>query len=109
VFRRLRAHDNYPLPALPSPLTRPAQLGLWLAETRNDLEPPAIKLLPEIGLLIEELAATSGCMLARMSGSGATAFGLFGSSAQAHEAAHQIRRLHPDHWVATAPLLAPAA
>lgn len=108
VFRRLRAHDNYPLPALPSPLTRPAQLGLWLAETRNDLEPPAIKLLPEIGALIDELAEVSGCMLARMSGSGATTFGLFGSSAQAHEAAREIRRLHPAYWVAAAPLL-PAA
>ncbi|QYO77589.1 4-(cytidine 5'-diphospho)-2-C-methyl-D-erythritol kinase [Devosia salina] len=107
VFRRLRAHDNYPLPALPSPLTRPAQLGLWLSETRNDLQPPAVKLVPEIGLLVEELAETQGCMLARMSGSGATVFGLFGSEGQAHEAANQLRRLHPDHWAAAAPLLLP--
>ncbi|ODT83366.1 MAG: 4-(cytidine 5'-diphospho)-2-C-methyl-D-erythritol kinase [Pelagibacterium sp. SCN 64-44] len=105
VFRRLRAHDNYPLPALPAPLTRPAQLGLWLAETRNDLEPPAIKLVPEIGVLIEEMAAGAGCILARMSGSGATVFGLFGAEGQAHEAAHEMRRLHPDYWVGTAPLL----
>lgn len=105
VFRRLRAHDNYPLPALPSPLTRPAQLGLWLNETRNDLEPPAVKLVPEIGVLIDELAATQGCMLARMSGSGATVFGLFGSEGQAHEAASEMRRMHPDYWVGSAPLL----
>ena len=105
VFRRLRAHDNYPLPALPNPLTRPAQLGLWLSETRNDLEPPAVKLVPEIGILVDELAETPGCMLSRMSGSGATVFGLFGSEGQAHEAASQMRRLHPDYWVGTAPLL----
>jgi 4-diphosphocytidyl-2-C-methyl-D-erythritol kinase len=105
VFRRLRAHDNYPLPALPSPLTRPAQLGLWLNETRNDLQPPAVKLVPEIGVLVEELAETSGCMLARMSGSGATVFGLFGSEGQAHEAASQMRKLHPEYWVGAAPLL----
>jgi 4-diphosphocytidyl-2-C-methyl-D-erythritol kinase len=105
VFRRLRAHDNYPLPALPSPLTRPAQLGLWLAETRNDLQPPAVKLVSEIGLLIEELAETPGCMLARMSGSGATVFGLFGAEGQAHEAASTVRKLHPDYWVGAAPLL----
>ncbi|KKB08832.1 4-(cytidine 5'-diphospho)-2-C-methyl-D-erythritol kinase [Devosia chinhatensis] len=105
IFRRLRAHDNYPLPALPDPLTRPAQLGLWLAETRNDLEPPAIKLVPEIGIVIEEMAQTAGCILARMSGSGATVFGLFGAEGQAHDAAAQIRRLHPDYWVGTAPLL----
>lgn len=105
VFRRLRAHDNYPLPALPTPLTRPAQLGLWLAETRNDLQPPAVKLVPEIGVLIEELAETQGCILARMSGSGATVFGLFGSEGQAHDAASQMRRLHPEYWVGAAPLL----
>jgi 4-diphosphocytidyl-2-C-methyl-D-erythritol kinase len=105
VFRRLRAHDNYPLPALPSPLTRPAQLGLWLAETRNDLEPPAVKLVPEIGILVEEVAAAPGCILGRMSGSGATVFGLFGSEGQAHDAASLIRRLHPDYWVGSAPLL----
>jgi 4-diphosphocytidyl-2-C-methyl-D-erythritol kinase len=105
VFRRLRAHDNYPLPALPSPMTRPAQLGLWLNETRNDLQPPAIKLVPEIGVLIEELRETGGCILSRMSGSGATVFGLFGAEGQAHDAASQIRKLHPEHWVAAAPLL----
>lgn len=107
IFRRLRAHDNYPLPALPDPLTRPAQLGLWLAETRNDLQPPAIKLVPAIGDLIEYLSQMQGCMLARMSGSGATVFGLFGSSAQAHQAAHDLRQAHPDYWVAAAPLIGP--
>ncbi|HTM77117.1 MAG TPA: 4-(cytidine 5'-diphospho)-2-C-methyl-D-erythritol kinase, partial [Devosia sp.] len=96
-----------PLPALPVPLTRPAQLGLWLAETRNDLQPPAIKLVPVIGDLIEFLDQTPGCIVARMSGSGATVFGLFGSSTQAHQAAHDLRGAHPDYWVAAAPLIVP--
>lgn len=107
VFRRLRAHDNYPLPELPMPLTRPAQLGLWLAETRNDLQPPAVKLVPAIGDIVAQLAETQGCMLARMSGSGATVFGLFGSSGQAHQAAQVMRAANPDHWVAAAPLILP--
>lgn len=107
VFRRLRSHDNYSLPALPTPLTRPAQLGIWLSETRNDLEPPAIKLVPVIGDLIERLRAAPGCILARMSGSGATVFGLFGSSTQAHQAASDLRQASPDHWVAAAPLIVP--
>lgn len=107
VFRRLRAHDNYPLPELPSPLTRPAQLGIWLAETRNDLQPPAVKLVPVIGDIVAQLAETQGCMLARMSGSGATVFGLFGSEGQAHQAAQVMRAAHPDHWVAAAPLILP--
>lgn len=107
VFRRLRAHDNYPLPELPSPLTRPAQLGLWLAETRNDLQPPAVKLVPVIGEIVAQLAETQGCILARMSGSGATVFGLFGSSGQAHQAAQVMRAANADHWVAAAPLISP--
>lgn len=105
VFRRLADHRQPVLPRLPDPLTRPAQLGLWLAGTRNDLEPPAIALVPEIGVLIEQLGKLSGCMLARMSGSGATVFGLFGSGALAHQAAHDLRAAHPAYWVAAAPLL----
>lgn len=107
VFRRLRAHDNYPMPALPEPLTRPAQLGLWLAETRNDLQPPAVKIVPVIGDIIADLAEAQGCILARMSGSGATVFGLFGSAGQAHQAAQHMRERNPDHWVAAAPLIRP--
>ena len=105
VFRRLEHRDNPGLPELGDPLTRPAQLGLWLDETRNDLEPPAIAMVPAIGDLISRLRGASGCILARMSGSGATVFGLFGSSAQAHQAAHDLREGSPGYWVAAAPLI----
>ena len=105
VFRRLLSRENPPLPPLPQPLTRPAQLGLWLAETRNDLEPPAIALLPVIGDLIAEMRKFDGCILARMSGSGGTVFGLFGSAAQAHQAAHDLREKRPGFWVAAAPVI----
>lgn len=105
VFRRLERRDNPGIPDLGDPLTRPAQLGLWLSETRNDLEPPAIAMVPVIGELIARLATQSGCILSRMSGSGATVFGLFGSSAQAHQAAHDLREKWPGYWVAAAPLI----
>lgn len=105
VFRRLESRDNPGLPDLNDPLTRPAQLGLWLGETRNDLEPPAIAMVPVIGDLIARLRGASGCILSRMSGSGATVFGLFGSSAQAHQAAHDLRETWPDYWVAAAALV----
>lgn len=105
VFRRLERRDNPGLPPLPDPLLRPAQLALWLDETRNDLEPPALALVPAIGEIKARLAGIDGCILARMSGSGATVFGLFGSGAQAHQAAHDLRIRYPDHWVAAAPLL----
>jgi 4-diphosphocytidyl-2-C-methyl-D-erythritol kinase len=107
VFRRLERRANPPLPPLPSPLTRPAQLGIWLHETRNDLEPPALALVPEIGELIARVGAVEGCILARMSGSGGTVFGLFGSAAQAHQAAHDLRAAWPGYWVAAAPVLLP--
>ncbi|MEO6015216.1 MAG: 4-(cytidine 5'-diphospho)-2-C-methyl-D-erythritol kinase [Devosia sp.] len=105
VFRKLERHDNPGLPELSDPLTRPAQLALWLSETRNDLEPPAIAMVPVIGDLIARLGQSSGCILARMSGSGATVFGLFGSSAKAHQAAHDLREIWPGYWVAAAPLI----
>jgi 4-diphosphocytidyl-2-C-methyl-D-erythritol kinase len=107
VFRRLENRTNPPLPPLPAPLTRPAQLGLWLGETRNDLEPAAIALVPAIGELIAAMAAIDGCMLARMTGSGGTVFGLFGSAARAHQAAHDLRAAFPTYWVAAAPVLEP--
>lgn len=103
VFRRLKDHANPPVPTLPQPLTRP-ELALWLNETRNDLEPPAMAILPVIADLIVAMRAAQGCWLARMSGSGATVFGLFGSGAQAHQAAHDLRDRWPGYWVAAAPL-----
>ena len=105
VFRRLESRQNPPMPALPRPLTRPAQLGLWLAETRNDLETAAVGLVPAIGVLIDDMGRLHGCALARMSGSGGTVFGLFGSAPQAHQAAHEMRARHPNAWVAAAPVI----
>lgn len=105
IFRRLEQRFNPGLPEFGDPMTRPAQLALWLSETRNDLEPPARALVPVIGELIERLATRPGCILARMSGSGATVFGLFGASAQAHQAAHDLRDTWPGFWVAAAPLI----
>ncbi|MEP7239500.1 MAG: 4-(cytidine 5'-diphospho)-2-C-methyl-D-erythritol kinase [Devosia sp.] len=105
VFRRLERRENPGLPDLGGPLTRPAQFALWLSETRNDLEPAARALVPAIGELTARLSRQSGCILARMSGSGATVFGLFGSSAQAHQAAHDLRAAWPGYWIAACPLV----
>jgi 4-diphosphocytidyl-2-C-methyl-D-erythritol kinase len=107
VFRALEKRDNPPLPALPEPLTRPAQLAIWLEGTRNDLEPPAFALVPRIGEIARRIGRTEGCLLARMSGSGGTVFGLYGSGALAHQAAHDLRSDWPAYWVAAAPLVEP--
>jgi len=67
-----------------------------LLATRNDLEPPARLLVPAIGDVLDTLAAIPGCLLARMSGSGATCFALFATADQAAAAARPLRR--PGWW-----------
>jgi 4-diphosphocytidyl-2-C-methyl-D-erythritol kinase len=54
-----------------------------LALSGNDLEAPAVALAPVIGTVLAALRARPGCLLARMSGSGATCFGLFADVAAA--------------------------
>ncbi len=71
-----------------------------LAASRNDLEAPALRLCPPIGDALAALRAQPGCRLARMSGSGATCFGLFTDRASAAVAARRIRRARPGWWVA---------
>jgi 4-diphosphocytidyl-2-C-methyl-D-erythritol kinase len=63
-----------------------------LRATRNDLEPAARLLAPIIGDVLNTLAAVPGCLLARMSGSGSTCFGLFEAPAAASAAAKAIMR-----------------
>ncbi len=70
-----------------------------LAAARNDLEPPALALQPLIGEALGLMSRTQGCRLARMSGSGATVFGLYDDCGAAAEAAKQIRCERPDWWV----------
>lgn len=65
---------------------------------RNDLQPVAISLRPEIGELIRSLSKLSGCQLARMSGSGATCFALFETFEQAAAARDLIAAESPDYW-----------
>jgi 4-diphosphocytidyl-2-C-methyl-D-erythritol kinase len=70
-----------------------------LAADRNDLEPAAISLCPPIAGVLAALRESPGCELARMSGSGATCFGLFGSIRAANAAARALRAEHPSWWV----------
>ena len=76
-----------------------------LRERRNDLEAPAKRLMPEIDEVLTALEATESCLLARMSGSGATCFGLFAERAAAETAAAELERAHPNWWLASAPML----
>jgi 4-diphosphocytidyl-2-C-methyl-D-erythritol kinase len=60
-----------------------------LAALRNDLQAPAIEICPAIGAVLSALEARPNCLLARMSGSGATCFGLFPTATAARRAAEQ--------------------
>jgi 4-diphosphocytidyl-2-C-methyl-D-erythritol kinase len=66
---------------------------------RNDLEPPALRIQPVIGDVLAALAASDGCLLARMSGSGATCFGLFRDDVAVRDAARKIGGRAPRWWV----------
>ena len=79
--------------------TDAAALISVLAARRNDLEIPAIKIQAVIADVLAALQAFPDCLLARMSGSGATCFGLFGSVGAAQEAAQQMQAKHPGWWV----------
>lgn len=65
----------------------------------NDLEAPAMRIEPVIGKVLGALRVSAGVKLARMSGSGATCFAIYGTSEEAHAAAEKIRRDHPGWWV----------
>jgi 4-diphosphocytidyl-2-C-methyl-D-erythritol kinase len=81
------------LPSSPSALIDAITHG------RNDLERPAIELQPVIAEVLSVLRGLPGCTLVRMSGSGATCFGLFKSAAAATAAARTLRVGYPDWWV----------
>jgi 4-diphosphocytidyl-2-C-methyl-D-erythritol kinase len=70
-----------------------------VASGRNDLEPPAIAAEPVIGAALAALRALDGCRLARMSGSGATVFGIFDECRAAARAARALRGAQPGWWV----------
>ena len=84
-------------------------LAKVLAGCRNDLTTPALTLLPAIGAVLEALAGTAGCLLARLSGSGPTCFGLYSDAAAAKAAAAAIAAQRPAWWTAAAAVLAPGA
>ena len=71
----------------------------WLSVQRNDLQPPALALTPAIADALAAVAATPQVALTRMSGSGATVFGLYPTEAAAQAAARTLAAAHPHAWV----------
>jgi 4-diphosphocytidyl-2-C-methyl-D-erythritol kinase len=73
-----------------------------IADRRNDLTEAAIGLVPAIASVLDALRATPGVLLARMSGSGATCFGLCEDEAAAVSGARALAERHPQWWITAA-------
>lgn len=98
VFQALPNKSN---PAMPNAIP-PADSADWLAwvtKQRNDLQSPAIAIAPVISDVLHLIGRQTGCELARMSGSGATCFGIFKDSESCQAAADALSAAHPDWWV----------
>lgn len=76
-----------------------AAMADGLRRSRNDLTDAAVSLEPVIGDVLAALDAVQGCLVARLSGSGATCFGLFANEGAASRAADSVSAAHPGWWV----------
>ncbi|MGO4387206.1 4-(cytidine 5'-diphospho)-2-C-methyl-D-erythritol kinase [Microvirga sp. 2YAF29] len=102
VFKTLGLQPGQALEDDVHPVVRAGAVSMLfdnLKAARNDLEAPALKLQPIIGDVIGLMKTTQGCRLARMSGSGATVFGLYDDCNAAADAAKSIQRAQPGWWV----------
>lgn len=108
VFRELGLRNGELLVGATDVLEAPAwpeqggSIDDWvdvLETVANDLEAPALRIEPVIGDVLEALRSSAGVKLARMSGSGATCFAIYGAAAEADAAGEKIRSDHPGWWV----------
>jgi 4-diphosphocytidyl-2-C-methyl-D-erythritol kinase len=96
VFKHRSGPFSAPV-TMPDRFADAGALAAWLHRTGNDLEPPARSLAPVIGDVLHALSADRRCLLARMSGSGATCFGLYETPEIARLAAQALEA--PGWWV----------
>lgn len=96
IFKAFDAAPN--IRETPRPMKSSGDLLARALDGRNDLEPIAIAQAPVIGDVLRLLASQNGCQLARMSGSGATCFGLYESGTSAFRAQATIKGQAPNWW-----------
>ncbi|ANC92818.1 4-(cytidine 5'-diphospho)-2-C-methyl-D-erythritol kinase [Azospirillum humicireducens] len=105
VFRALaaaRAESAAPFSAPARFARKPADardLAALLLERTNDLTAPALTVAPAIADVLAALERSAGCLLSRLSGSGATCFGLYATTQEAEAAAKAIATAEPGWWV----------
>ncbi len=76
-----------------------AALAATLAARRNDLEAAAIEIVPAVADVLAALKASPACLLARMSGSGATCFGIYDNPVAAETAARWLGERQKSWWI----------
>jgi 4-diphosphocytidyl-2-C-methyl-D-erythritol kinase len=75
------------------------ELAGMLHERSNVLTDAASRIMPEIADILVALSATPNCQMARMSGSGATCYGLYANRSDSKQAAAHLFKAHPEWWV----------
>ena len=98
VFRR-REGDFLPRAAMPQTWGDMAEVVAFLGRQGNSLEEPACAVCPPVAHVLADIGGQEGCLLARMSGSGATCFGLFATAVAARQAADRLEDAHSAWWV----------
>jgi 4-diphosphocytidyl-2-C-methyl-D-erythritol kinase len=98
VFGAVTDPSGAPLPPL-SVFTSAQDLAAWLKTTRNDLSEAAQRVFMGAGAAAKALAQDPDCLVARMTGSGPAAFGLFGSAEGARAAVARVKAAEPSWWV----------
>ncbi|MBK0327658.1 4-(cytidine 5'-diphospho)-2-C-methyl-D-erythritol kinase [Rhodobacteraceae bacterium F11138] len=97
AFHALSDKSGRRMPAIPAFRDAAACCG-WLKEQRNDLQAPVARMVPAVAQVLETLRGT-GAEIARMSGSGATCFGLYPTRERAETVARTLSRDHPGWWI----------
>jgi 4-diphosphocytidyl-2-C-methyl-D-erythritol kinase len=105
VFGTLRPETFVAAPPPCPPVADLEQLVAEIKQRRNDLEAPALVLVPEIAEVLKTLADQTGCRMSRMSGSGATCFGIFADEISALGAVSSLAKSNPEWWAVSGPVL----
>ena len=98
IFKLLGNKKSLPLDINFDKLANLHSLVNELKKTHNDLYDCARSLAPELDDVLEILEG-NGALLSRMSGSGATCFGIYENIKRAQEAARKIKSQQPDWFV----------
>ncbi|WP_120499562.1 4-(cytidine 5'-diphospho)-2-C-methyl-D-erythritol kinase [Roseovarius sp. EL26] len=99
IFPKLESTQNTAMPSVLPGFKNSSDCITFLRTTRNDLEAAAIQAQPVIQDVLSAIAQTAGCQIARMSGSGATCFGLYNDEAAAQRAVQSLQTAHQNWWI----------